>query len=166
VFLSQQEERTERLRTQFGALSMARAVEKDGDRRHAEAALEERTQRVEQVSRPAARRRQMRARFVKSWKPEDNTGRAIVAPSRCGYRQHGPTAGRCAIHAGYRQPVNLNSRRRYPPWIIHWFWQTIESSRNRAGQQTRGEAARKELARQWFTTDAFRGTGQPSRRCR
>src|ERR1035441_939320 len=66
VFLSQRKRRTERLRTQFGGAEYARAVEKDGDRRHAEAALEERTQRVERFHvRPLAAAD--RARFVKSW---------------------------------------------------------------------------------------------------
>jgi len=67
VFLSQRKRRTERLRTQFGGAEYARAVEKDGNRRHAEAGLEERTQRVEGFHvRPLAAGD--RARFVESWR--------------------------------------------------------------------------------------------------
>jgi hypothetical protein len=59
--------RTERLRTKFGDAEYARAVEKDGSRRHAEAALEGRAQRVEgfHLSPLAAADR---ARFVESWR--------------------------------------------------------------------------------------------------
>ena len=59
--------RTERLRTQFGRAEYARAVQKGGSRRHAEAGLEERTQRVEafHVRTLAAGDR---ARFVESWR--------------------------------------------------------------------------------------------------
>lgn len=59
--------RTERLRTKFGDAEYARAVEKDGSRRHAEAALEGRTQRVEAFHlRPLAAAD--RERFVESWR--------------------------------------------------------------------------------------------------
>lgn len=57
--------RTERLKTQFGA-EYDRAVKEDGSRRHAEAGLKERTQRVESLNiRPLAPGD--RARFVESW---------------------------------------------------------------------------------------------------
>lgn len=66
AFLSQRKRRTERLRAQFGGAEYARAVEKDGNRRHAEAGLEERAQRVEAFHvRPLAAGD--RARFLKSW---------------------------------------------------------------------------------------------------
>jgi hypothetical protein len=59
--------RTERLRTKFGDVEYARAVEKDGSRRQAEAALEGRTQRVEGFHlRPLAEAD--RARFVEAWR--------------------------------------------------------------------------------------------------
>jgi hypothetical protein len=59
--------RTERLRTQFGGAEYARAVERDGGRQRAEAALEKRTQRVEQFHvRPLAV--EDRTRFVESWR--------------------------------------------------------------------------------------------------
>jgi hypothetical protein len=58
---------TERLRTQFGGAEYARALEKGGNRRHAEARLEERAQRVEGLHiRPLAAAD--RARFVESWR--------------------------------------------------------------------------------------------------
>src|ERR1019366_9337845 len=47
AFLSYRKRRTVRLRTQFGDAEYDRAVQKGGDQRHAEAKLEERTQRVE-----------------------------------------------------------------------------------------------------------------------
>jgi hypothetical protein len=59
--------RTGRLRTQFGGAEYDRAVKEDGSRRHAEAGLKERTQRVESLNiRPLAS--SDRARFVDSWR--------------------------------------------------------------------------------------------------
>jgi hypothetical protein len=59
--------RTERLRTQFGGTEYDRAVEEGGSRRHAEAGLNERTERVESLNiRPLAPGD--RARFVESWR--------------------------------------------------------------------------------------------------
>jgi hypothetical protein len=58
--------RTERLRAQFGA-EYDRAVKEDGSRRHAEAGLKERTERVEGLNiQPLAPGD--RARFVESWR--------------------------------------------------------------------------------------------------
>jgi len=67
AFLLHRKRRTEKLRAQFGGAEYARAVEKGGNRRHGEARLEERTQRVEglHVRQLAARDR---ARFVESWR--------------------------------------------------------------------------------------------------
>ena len=65
AWLSLRKRRTERLRTQFGA-EYDRAVKEDGSRRHAEAGLKERTERVESLNiRPLAAGD--RARFVESW---------------------------------------------------------------------------------------------------
>src|SRR4030095_385876 len=59
--------RTQRLRTQFGETEYARAVKEDGSRRHAEAGLKGRTERVESLNiRPLAPGD--RARFVESWR--------------------------------------------------------------------------------------------------
>jgi hypothetical protein len=59
--------RSERLRTQFGDSEYDRAVKEDGNRRHAEAGLKERTARVESLNiRPLAPGD--RARFVESWR--------------------------------------------------------------------------------------------------
>jgi hypothetical protein len=67
AFLLQRKRRTERLRSQFGGAEYARAVEKGGNRRNAEAGLKERTQRVEGLQvRPLAAGD--RARFVESWR--------------------------------------------------------------------------------------------------
>jgi hypothetical protein len=58
--------RTGRLRTQFGGAEYDRAVKEDGSRRHAEAGLKERTERVESLNiRPLASGD--RARFLESW---------------------------------------------------------------------------------------------------
>src|SRR5512144_2031923 len=66
VWLSLRKRRTERLRTQFGAAEYDRALKEDGSRRHTEAGLKERTERVESMSiRPLAPGD--RARFVESW---------------------------------------------------------------------------------------------------
>lgn len=59
--------RTGRLRTQFGEAEYDRAVKEDGSRRHAEAELKERTERVEGLNiRPLAAGD--RARFVELWR--------------------------------------------------------------------------------------------------
>jgi hypothetical protein len=59
--------RSERLRTQFGGSEYDRAVKEDGNRRHAEAGLNERTARVESLNiRPLAQGD--RSRFVESWR--------------------------------------------------------------------------------------------------
>ena len=58
--------RTAKLRTQFGGAEYARSVKEDGSRRHAEAELKERTERVEGLDiRPLAPGD--RNRFVASW---------------------------------------------------------------------------------------------------
>ena len=58
--------RTGKLRTKFGGAEYDRAVKEDGSRRHAEAGLKERTERVENLNiRPLAAGD--RARFVDSW---------------------------------------------------------------------------------------------------
>ena len=59
--------RTGSLRTQFGDAEYDRAVKEDGSRRHAEADLKERTERVESLNiRPLAAGD--RERFVESWR--------------------------------------------------------------------------------------------------
>ena len=58
--------RTRKLRTKFGGAEYDRAVKEDGNRRHAEAGLKERTERVESLNiRPLAPGD--RTRFVESW---------------------------------------------------------------------------------------------------
>jgi hypothetical protein len=58
--------RTGKLRTKFGGAEYDRALKEDGSRRHAEAGLKERTERVENLNiRPLAAGD--RARFVDSW---------------------------------------------------------------------------------------------------
>jgi hypothetical protein len=67
AFLWRRKRRTERLRIQFGGAEYARAVQKGGNRRQAEAGLEERTQRVERLHvQPLAAGD--RARLVESWR--------------------------------------------------------------------------------------------------
>jgi sensor domain CHASE-containing protein len=66
IWLFIRKRRTERLRTQFGGAEYTRAVKEGGSRRQAEAALNERTKRVEGLHiRPLAPGD--RARFVESW---------------------------------------------------------------------------------------------------
>ena len=58
--------RTRKLRTKFGGAEYDRALKEDGSRRHAEAGLKERTERVENLNiRPLAAGD--RARFVELW---------------------------------------------------------------------------------------------------
>ena len=58
--------RTGKLRTKFGGAEYDRALKEDGSRRHAEAGLKERTERVENLNiRPLAAGD--RGRFVESW---------------------------------------------------------------------------------------------------
>jgi hypothetical protein len=67
AFFFQQKRRTERLRNKFGVPEYDRAVETGGNRRNAEAKLEERAQRVEAFHlKPLAPGD--RARFVDSWR--------------------------------------------------------------------------------------------------
>jgi hypothetical protein len=66
AFVLDRKRRTKRLRTQFGGAEYDRAVQNGGNRRRAEAGLEERTQRVEGFHvRPLAAGD--RARFLLSW---------------------------------------------------------------------------------------------------
>jgi hypothetical protein len=66
ILFSIRKRRTERLRTKFGGSEYTRAVEEGGDRRKAEAALNQRTERVDRLHiRPLAA--SDRARFVESW---------------------------------------------------------------------------------------------------
>ena len=59
--------KTERLRSHFGSVEYDRAVEEGGSRRHAEAGLKERTERVESLNiQPLASGD--KARFVESWR--------------------------------------------------------------------------------------------------
>jgi hypothetical protein len=59
--------RTAKLRTQFGGSEYDRTVKEDGSRRHAEAGLNDRTERVENLNiRPLAQ--PDRVRFVESWR--------------------------------------------------------------------------------------------------
>jgi hypothetical protein len=69
--------RTERLRTQFGGAEYARALVEGGSRRHAEARLEGRAERVEALHiRPLAPGD--RARFAESWRRVE--GRFVDGP--------------------------------------------------------------------------------------
>lgn len=66
VWLSVRKRRTEKLRSQFGRAEYDRTVKEDGSRRHAEAGLVERNERVDSLAiRPLAPGD--RARFVESW---------------------------------------------------------------------------------------------------
>ena len=74
--------RTGRLHTQFGAPEYARAVREDGNRRRAEAKLEERTERVESFHIRALAPGD-HARFVESWRKAqtrfvDSPGEAVT----------------------------------------------------------------------------------------
>ena len=87
--------RSERLRTQFGGAEYARAVKESGNRRHAEASLEERKERVERFKlRPLTQGD--RVRFTESWRRVQ--ARFVDEPEWCGNGSR-PTAGRCDVHA-------------------------------------------------------------------
>jgi hypothetical protein len=67
IWLFTRKRRTERLRTQFGGAEYTRAVKEGGSRRHAEAGLDKRTDRVESLHiRPLGPGD--RVRFVESWR--------------------------------------------------------------------------------------------------
>jgi hypothetical protein len=67
ILLFIRKRRTERLRTQFGGAEYTRAVKEGGSRRHAEAVLDKRAERVENLHiRPLGPGD--RARFVESWR--------------------------------------------------------------------------------------------------
>ena len=140
AFLVHRKRRTERLRMQFGGAEYARAMEKGGDRRHAEAGLEKRTQRVEGFHvRPLAAGD--RARFLRSW--SDVQARFIDGP-----------AG--AVNAADQLLGDVLSTRGYPlssfeqrasdisvdhPLVLANYRKAHEI----ALEQTRGEASTEEL---------------------
>jgi hypothetical protein len=67
IWLFTRKRRTERLRTQFGGAEYSRAVKEGGSRRHAEAGLDKRTDRVESLHiRPLGPGD--RASFAESWR--------------------------------------------------------------------------------------------------
>jgi len=66
AWLSPRKRRTEKLRTQFGGTEYDRSVKEDGSRRHAEAGLKERNERVEGLTLRTLAPGD-RARFVKAW---------------------------------------------------------------------------------------------------
>jgi hypothetical protein len=67
IWLFTRKRRTERLRAQFGGAEYSRAVKEGGSRRHAEAGLDKRTDRVESLHiRPLGPGD--RARFAESWR--------------------------------------------------------------------------------------------------
>ena len=67
TFFLRGKRRTEKLRSQFGEAEYGRALQEGGSRRHGEAGLEERAQRVEAFHvRPLAAGD--RSRFVESWR--------------------------------------------------------------------------------------------------
>ena len=66
TWLSLRKRRTENLRTQFGRAEYDRALKEDGSRRHAEAGLKERNERVESLPIRALAPGD-RARFIESW---------------------------------------------------------------------------------------------------
>jgi hypothetical protein len=67
TMLFRQRRRTDRLRSKFGGAEYARAVEEGGNRRHGEAGLDKRTERVESFHLRTLAAGD-RARFVDSWR--------------------------------------------------------------------------------------------------
>jgi hypothetical protein len=65
--LSLRKRRTEKLRTQFGSVEYDRTVKEDGSRRHAEAGLKDRNERVESLAIRSLAPGD-RVRFVESWR--------------------------------------------------------------------------------------------------
>lgn len=140
TFFLHRKRRTERLRTQFGGAEYARAVEKGGSRRDAEAGLEERTQRVEGFHvRPLAAGD--RARFVASWREVqarfvDGPAGAVTAADQL--------LGDVMSTRGY--PLSNFEQRAADISVDHpLVLQNYRTAHETALRQTRGEASTEEL---------------------
>jgi hypothetical protein len=134
--------RTARLRSQFGDAEYARAVEQGGNRRHAEAALQDRTQRVEGLRiRPLAAND--RVRFVASWADVqsrfvDGPGGAVMAADQL--------LGDVMSTRGY--PLDGFDQRAADISVDHpLVLENYRTAHQIAIRQTRGQAGTEELRR-------------------
>lgn len=135
-----QKRRTARLRTRFGEAEYARAVDEGGNRRQAEAALDERTQRIEGLGiRPLAA--SDRARFVASWREVqarfvDGPAGAVTAADQL--------LGDVMSTRGY--PLSNFEQRAADISVDHpLVLQNYRTAHETALRQTRGEASTEEL---------------------
>jgi hypothetical protein len=140
LFFWSRKRRTARLRTQFGGAEYARAVQKDGSRRNAEAALEERSQRVEALHvRPLGAGD--RTRFVESWRGVqarfvDGPAGAVMAADQL--------LGDVMSARGY--PVSDFEQRAADISVDHpLVLQNYRTAHEIATRQTRGQASTEDL---------------------
>ena len=138
VFLRKR--RTERLRTRFGGAEYARAVKEGGSRRHAEAGLDKRKERVESFHiRPLAAGDH--ARFVESWRRVqarfvDSPGGAVTEADQL--------LGDVMSTRGY--PVSDFEQRAADISVDHpLVMENYRTAHEIALRQTRGQASTEEL---------------------
>ena len=160
AFLSYRKRRTVRLRTQFGDAEYDRAVQKGGDQRHAEAKLEERTQRVEGFHvRPLAAGD--RARFVESW---HRVQAHFVDGPAGAVTEADQLLGDVMSTRGY--PVSNFEQRAADISVDHpLVLETTERlTKSRFGKYG-AKPTRKSCARQWSITERFSRNWSASQRC-
>jgi hypothetical protein len=140
IWLSIRKRRTERLRTQFGGAEYSRAVKEGGSRRQAEAALDERAERVERLHiRPLAA--EDRTRFVDSWariqaRFVDGPGSAVTDADRL--------LGDVMSTRGY--PVSDFEQRAADISVDHpLVLENYRAAHQSALRQTRGQASTEDL---------------------
>ncbi len=140
IFLSIRKRKTERLRNQFGGAEYTRAVKEGGSRRQAEAALDERAERVEALHiRPLASAD--RARFVDEWariqaRFVDGPGSAVTDADRL--------LGDVMSTRGY--PVSDFEQRAADISVDHpMVLENYRAAHQSALRQTRGQASTEDL---------------------
>jgi hypothetical protein len=140
AFFLHRKRRTARLRTQFGGPEYARAVEQGGNRRHAEAALEERAQRIEGLRiRPLTEGD--RARFLASW--HDVQARFVDGPAGA-VMAADQLLGDVMSTRGY--PVSNFDQRAADLSVDHpLVLENYRTAHELALRQTRGQASTEEL---------------------
>ena len=140
IFLSIRKRKTERLRNQFGGAEYTRAVKEGGSRRQAEAALDERAERVKALHiRPLASAD--RARFVDEWariqaRFVDGPGSAVTDADRL--------LGDVMSTRGY--PVSDFEQRAADISVDHpMVLENYRAAHQSALRQTRGQASTEDL---------------------
>jgi hypothetical protein len=136
----QRKRRTARLRTQFGGAEYDRAVQEGGNRRHAEAGLDKRNQRVEAFHvRPLAPGD--RARFVESWRGVQ--ARFVDSPAGA-VREADQLLGDVMSARGY--PVSSFEQRAADISVAHpLVLENYRTAHEIALRQTEGQASTEDL---------------------